>query len=89
MLVLRRSGLKAWRLRAGQTFTHARGPEQLDGAYGAVTAETDEARGHGFWLARMLGLEPFTLANDARPLYHAGAAIASNCLGETTDPHAG
>ena len=63
-----------------QTFTHARGPEQLDGAYGAVTAETDEARGHGFWLARMLGLEPFTLANDARPLYHAGAAIASNYL---------
>jgi len=63
-----------------QTFTRARGPEQLDGAYGAVTAETDEARGHGFWLARMLGLEPFTLANDARPLYHAGAAIASNYL---------
>ena len=63
-----------------QTFTRARGPEQLDGAYGAVTAETDEARGHGFWLARTLGLEPFTLADDARPLYHAGAAIASNYL---------
>src|SRR5258707_130817 len=27
-----------------QTFTHARGPEQLDGAWAAVTAETDEAR---------------------------------------------
>ena len=63
-----------------QTFTRARGPEQLDDAYGAVTAETDEARGHGFWLARTLGLEPFTLADDARPLYHAGAAIASNYL---------
>jgi predicted short-subunit dehydrogenase-like oxidoreductase (DUF2520 family) len=28
----------------------------------------------------MLGLEPFVLAEDARPLYHAGAAIASNYL---------
>ena len=27
-----------------QTFTRARGPEQLDGAWAAVTAETDEAR---------------------------------------------
>jgi predicted short-subunit dehydrogenase-like oxidoreductase (DUF2520 family) len=63
-----------------QTFTRARGPEQLDGAYAAVTAETDEARVFGFDLARLLGLEPFELADDARPLYHAGAAIASNYL---------
>jgi predicted short-subunit dehydrogenase-like oxidoreductase (DUF2520 family) len=63
-----------------QTFTHARGAEQLDGAYAAVTAETAEAREAGFWLARTLGLEPFELADDARPLYHAGAAIASNYL---------
>ena len=28
----------------------------------------------------MLGLEPFELADEARPLYHAGAAIASNYL---------
>ena len=63
-----------------QTFTRARGPEQLDGAYAAVTAETGEARAHGFELARTLGLEPFELADEARPLYHAGAAIASNYL---------
>ena len=63
-----------------QTFTRERGPEQLDGAWGAVTAETDEARAVGFELARMLGLEPFELADDARSLYHAGAAIASNYL---------
>jgi predicted short-subunit dehydrogenase-like oxidoreductase (DUF2520 family) len=63
-----------------QTFTRARGPEQLDGAYAAVTAETDEARGAGFELARTLGLEPFELADHERPLYHAGAAIASNYL---------
>jgi predicted short-subunit dehydrogenase-like oxidoreductase (DUF2520 family) len=63
-----------------QTFTRARGPEQLDGAWAAVTAETDEARAAGFWLADTLGLRPFQLDDAARPLYHAGAAIASNYL---------
>jgi predicted short-subunit dehydrogenase-like oxidoreductase (DUF2520 family) len=63
-----------------QTFTRARGPEQLDGAFAAVTAETEEARTVGFWLARTLGLEPFGLADGARDAYHAGAAIASNYL---------
>ena len=63
-----------------QTFTRARGPEQLDGAFAAVTAETAEARERGFLLARLLGLKPFELAAEARPLYHAGAAIASNYL---------
>lgn len=63
-----------------QTFTRARGPEQLDGAWAAVTAEDGEALDVGFWLARTLGLEPFELADDVRPLYHAGAAIASNYL---------
>jgi predicted short-subunit dehydrogenase-like oxidoreductase (DUF2520 family) len=63
-----------------QTFTRARGPEQLDGAWAAVTAETDEGQEAGFWLACTLGLEPFALEDGARPLYHAGAAIASNYL---------
>src|SRR6185437_11360213 len=61
-----------------QTFTRVRGPEQLDGGFAAVTAETPEALVRGFEVARLLGLEPFELADDARPLYHAGAAIASN-----------
>jgi predicted short-subunit dehydrogenase-like oxidoreductase (DUF2520 family) len=63
-----------------QTFTRERGPEQLDGAFAAVTSETDEARAVGFWLARTLGLEPFSLADGERDAYHAGAAIASNYL---------
>ncbi len=63
-----------------QTFTRARGPEQLDGAHAAVSGESDEALELGFSLAKTLGLEPFALADDARPLYHAGAAIASNYL---------
>ncbi len=63
-----------------QTFTRARGPEQLDGAFAAVTAENEEARERGFELARLLGLQPFELDDAARPLYHAGASIASNYL---------
>src|SRR3954467_12980506 len=63
-----------------QTFTRARGAEQLNGAWAAVTAETDEARALGFDLAELLGLRPFELDDDKRPLYHAGAAVASNYL---------
>jgi predicted short-subunit dehydrogenase-like oxidoreductase (DUF2520 family) len=63
-----------------QSFTLARGAEQLDGAYAAITAETDEARGVGFELARLLGLEPFELAEEDRALYHAGAVIAASFL---------
>jgi predicted short-subunit dehydrogenase-like oxidoreductase (DUF2520 family) len=63
-----------------QTFTKARGPEQIDGAWAAVTAESDEARAAGLWLAETLGLRPFELADSAKPLYHAGAAVASNFL---------
>jgi predicted short-subunit dehydrogenase-like oxidoreductase (DUF2520 family) len=63
-----------------QTFTLGRGPEQLDGAWAAVTGETEEARSLGRELAQTLGLRPFDLADGARTLYHAGAAIASNYL---------
>ena len=61
-----------------QTFTHDRGPEQLDGAWAAVAGETEEAVGLATELAGVLGLRPFVLADGKRALYHAGAAIASN-----------
>jgi predicted short-subunit dehydrogenase-like oxidoreductase (DUF2520 family) len=61
-----------------QTFTRSRGPEQLDGAWAAVTGETGEARGAGRELAEMLGLRPFDLEDSQRTLYHAGAVFASN-----------
>jgi predicted short-subunit dehydrogenase-like oxidoreductase (DUF2520 family) len=61
-----------------QTFTRARGPEQLDGAWAAVTVETEEAHAVATGLAATLGLLPFDLADDARTLYHAGAVFASN-----------
>jgi predicted short-subunit dehydrogenase-like oxidoreductase (DUF2520 family) len=63
-----------------QTLTLARGPEQLDGAWGGITAEDEDARAHGLWLAETLGLRPFDLADDSRVLYHAGCAVASNFL---------
>jgi predicted short-subunit dehydrogenase-like oxidoreductase (DUF2520 family) len=63
-----------------QTFTRARGAEQLDGAYAAVTAESEDARAVAVELAETLGLRPFELADEERVLYHAGAAIASNYL---------
>jgi predicted short-subunit dehydrogenase-like oxidoreductase (DUF2520 family) len=63
-----------------QTFTRARGPEQLDGAWAAWTAESEEARAIAVDLAETLGLRPFELADEQRVLYHAGAAIASNYL---------
>lgn len=63
-----------------QSFSTRLGPEQLDGAWGAVTAETAEARAAGFWLAETLGLRPFELDDANRAAYHAGAAFASNYL---------
>lgn len=63
-----------------QSFSKARGPEQLDGAWAAVSGETEEAREAGIRLARALGLRPFLLADGSRAAYHAGAAVASNYL---------
>jgi predicted short-subunit dehydrogenase-like oxidoreductase (DUF2520 family) len=63
-----------------QTFTRARGAEQLDGAWAAVSGETGEALARGLSLARTLGLRPFELDDSMRTLYHAGAAVASNYL---------
>jgi predicted short-subunit dehydrogenase-like oxidoreductase (DUF2520 family) len=63
-----------------QTLTLARGPEQLDGAWSAVTAESDDGQARALWLAETLGLRPFALADNRRASYHAGASIASNFL---------
>ena len=61
-----------------QSFSKERGPEQLDGVWGAVSAESDGARDVGWWLADTIGLRPFALDDDKRAAYHAGAAMASN-----------
>jgi predicted short-subunit dehydrogenase-like oxidoreductase (DUF2520 family) len=63
-----------------QTFNRTGSPHQFDGAWAAITAENDEARARGFWLADQLGLRSFEIPDQSRALYHAGAAIASNYL---------
>jgi predicted short-subunit dehydrogenase-like oxidoreductase (DUF2520 family) len=63
-----------------QSFDRSGDAAQLDGAWGAVTAETDDARAVALSLATTLGLRPFELADGARTLYHAGAVFASNYL---------
>jgi len=63
-----------------QTFTRARGPEQIDGAWAAVTSDSQDGLGVGLELAELLGLRPFELADEDRPLYHAGAVFAATFL---------
>lgn len=63
-----------------QTLTTARGPDQLDGAWAAISGETDEALDHARWLAETLGLRPFEVADADRTLYHAAAVIGGNFL---------
>jgi predicted short-subunit dehydrogenase-like oxidoreductase (DUF2520 family) len=63
-----------------QTIVRGRGPEQLDGAYAAVTGETAEALATARELARLLGLSPFELADEARPLYHAAAGFGAQAV---------
>ena len=63
-----------------QTFSLAHGPEQLDGAWAAVSGETGEALAAGFELARAMGLRPFELPDEERPLYHAAATVAAAFL---------
>ncbi|CAN5126586.1 hypothetical protein BH23CHL9_BH23CHL9_05120 [soil metagenome] len=63
-----------------QTLTRDRGAEQLDGAWGAISGETDDALARARWLAATLGLRPFEVADEDRTLYHAAAVIGGNFL---------
>jgi pantoate--beta-alanine ligase len=57
-----------------QTVWIERGPDQLEGAFAAVTGDQDV----GERLARELGMTPFALEDAAKPVYHAASAFASN-----------
>jgi predicted short-subunit dehydrogenase-like oxidoreductase (DUF2520 family) len=63
-----------------QTFDRSGDPAQFDGAWGAISGETDAALSVALELAELLGLRPFELAESDRTLYHAGAVFASNYL---------
>jgi predicted short-subunit dehydrogenase-like oxidoreductase (DUF2520 family) len=57
---------------------------RLSGCAIAVTADDPEGEATGDRLARDLGGVPFRLADEHRPLYHAGAVFASNYLVATS-----
>ncbi len=63
-----------------QTLTRERGAEQLDGAWGAISAESPDALARARWLAETLGLRSFEIADSDRTLYHAAAVIGGNFL---------
>jgi predicted short-subunit dehydrogenase-like oxidoreductase (DUF2520 family) len=63
-----------------QTFDRSGDPAQLDGAWAAISGETEQALAVARELAELLGLQPFELADEDRTLYHAGAVFASNYL---------
>ena len=63
-----------------QTLTRDRGAKQLDGAWGAIGGDTDEALARAGWLAETLGLRPFEVADADRALYHAAAVIGGNAI---------
>jgi len=63
-----------------QTFDRSGDPSQFDGAWAAVTGDTEDALAVARELAEILGLHPFELADVDRTLYHAGAVFASNYL---------
>lgn len=63
-----------------QTLTRDRGPEQLDGAWAAISGESADAVARARWLATTLGLAPFEVADEDRALYHAAAVIGGNFL---------
>jgi predicted short-subunit dehydrogenase-like oxidoreductase (DUF2520 family) len=63
-----------------QTFQGDLGAEQLDGAWAAISGESEEAFAAARELARLLGVQPFELDDDERALYHAAAQFAAAYL---------
>ena len=72
-----------------QTFTLSRGPEQVDGAWAAISGESPEAVAAARELAELLGVRPFEIRDEDRPLYHAAASFASAFLVTLHDVAAG
>lgn len=60
-----------------QTFTPEGGPDQLDGAWAAISGESLDALAAAHELAALLRVDAFELSDEARPLYHAAAMMAS------------
>src|SRR4051794_1124505 len=63
-----------------QTLTLARGPEQLDGAWGAVTAGTAGARERALGVPPAPGARPLAVGGDRRAARPPGGAVGSPLL---------
>ena len=68
-----------------QTVWPDRGPGQLEGAHAAVTGDWTV----GERLANELGMRPFPLPDEAKPVYHAATVFASNYVVTLTHIAAG
>jgi predicted short-subunit dehydrogenase-like oxidoreductase (DUF2520 family) len=78
--VLGPARLRALSVHPLMTFAPGGDASQLDGAYAAVSGRDAEGIAAGFALAHLLGLHPFALDEERRPLYHAAAVLASNAV---------
>jgi len=71
---------EAFGLHPLQTFTGDDGPDRLVGVGCAVAGTSPRALTAAQHMARSLGMEPFTIAERDRAVYHAAASVASNFL---------
>ena len=84
---LREAGARVLCIHPLQTFTGAAGETSiaqrgalLHDVPAAVTAADERDTAFGMALAHALGMRPFRLADEAKPLYHLAAALACNLL---------
>lgn len=76
---LGRTGLAIGSFHPLQTIpTPEAGAARLEGAWAAITSDDDLFADRLFSLAASMGMRPFELLDDAKPLYHAAAAAAAN-----------
>ena len=81
LVAARDAGARVFAIHPLQTFPDVGAAlDRLPGCAIAVTAEDEEGSALGERLAEDLGGDPFRLADELRPLYHAAAVFASNYL---------
>ncbi|HSL96769.1 MAG TPA: DUF2520 domain-containing protein [Thermoleophilia bacterium] len=77
---LQEAGVLTLCLHPLQTFSGDAQADALAGVACAVTADDERVAAFGDELAARLGMRPFRLADERKPLYHLSAAVAANLL---------
>lgn len=77
---LQEAGVLTLCLHPLQTFSGDARADALAGVACAVTADDERVAAFGDELAARLGMRPFRLADERKPLYHLSAAVAANLL---------